>query len=113
MSLFSHTILDFLDGKEEVKEQFDCPVCIQPCVHPVKLPCGHIFCFLCMKGVAMRNRTCALCRQPIPPSYLNNPELVDKSDLDHVPDEVKWFYEGRNHGWWQFEARMEKDIERR
>lgn len=104
----------FVSGGDEMgKEQLDCPVCIQPCVHPVKLPCRHIFCFLCMKGVAMRNRTCALCRHPIPMSFLNNPELVDKTQLTHVPEEVKWFYQGRNHGWWQFEARMEKDLEKR
>lgn len=27
----------------------DCPVCLEKCVHPAKLPCGHIFCFLCVK----------------------------------------------------------------
>lgn len=27
----------------------ECPVCLQLCVHPSKLPCGHIFCFLCVK----------------------------------------------------------------
>lgn len=30
----------------------DCPICLQPSVHPVELPCSHIFCFLCIKGVA-------------------------------------------------------------
>lgn len=27
----------------------ECPICLQICVHPSKLPCGHIFCFLCVK----------------------------------------------------------------
>lgn len=103
----------FTEQSEDNLEELDCPVCIQRCVHPVKLPCGHIFCFLCMKGVALRNRNCALCRQPIPPSFLNDPELVDKSELDKVSDDVKWFYQGRNHGWWQYEHRMEKELERR
>ena len=35
------------DDKEE--EQYDCPVCLQTCIHPVKLPCSHIFCYLCVK----------------------------------------------------------------
>lgn len=30
-------------------EKMECPVCLQLCVHPSKLPCGHIFCFLCVK----------------------------------------------------------------
>lgn len=27
----------------------DCPICLQASVLPCKLPCGHIFCFLCVK----------------------------------------------------------------
>ena len=27
----------------------ECPVCLDPPVHPVTLPCGHRFCFLCAK----------------------------------------------------------------
>ena len=27
----------------------ECPVCLDPPLHPVTLPCGHIFCFLCAK----------------------------------------------------------------
>lgn len=27
----------------------DCAICLQPCLQPVKLSCGHIFCFLCAK----------------------------------------------------------------
>lgn len=29
--------------------KMECPVCLQTCIHPAKLPCGHIFCFLCVK----------------------------------------------------------------
>lgn len=27
----------------------ECPICLQACIHPARLPCGHIFCFLCVK----------------------------------------------------------------
>ena len=30
----------------------ECAVCLQTCIHPVQLPCRHIFCFLCVKGVS-------------------------------------------------------------
>lgn len=28
----------------------DCPVCLQTVTYPVRLPCQHVFCFLCIKG---------------------------------------------------------------
>ena len=31
----------------------ECSVCLEPPLHPVTLPCGHVFCFLCAK---VRNR---------------------------------------------------------
>lgn len=34
-------------------EMMECPVCLQICVHPSKLPCGHIFCFLCVKVISI------------------------------------------------------------
>ena len=43
-----------------------------------QLQCRHIFCFLCVKGVALsgvRNR-CPMCRREIPPDYLDHPDLV-------------------------------------
>uniref|UniRef100_T1GPI6 E3 ubiquitin-protein ligase n=1 Tax=Megaselia scalaris TaxID=36166 RepID=T1GPI6_MEGSC len=30
-------------------DSIECPICLQNCIHPAKLPCGHIFCFLCVK----------------------------------------------------------------
>ena len=83
----------------------ECAVCLQTCIHPVKLPCTHIFCFLCVKGAANQSRRCALCRQAIPVEYFNNPTLVGKDvketkevDLETETDHYAWFYEGRN-GW--------------
>jgi E3 ubiquitin-protein ligase RNF146 len=54
----------------------ECAICLQPCVHPVRLPCSHMFCYLCMKGVAVRNRRCALCRADIPEDFVRRPILV-------------------------------------
>ena len=95
----------------------ECPICYQVCVHPVKLPCNHIFCYLCVKGVVTRNRNCALCRRSVPFSYLENPEMVDKSDLDieqhkHT-DDIQWFYQARRRGWWMYEKRIALELEQR
>ncbi|XP_074641497.1 E3 ubiquitin-protein ligase rnf146-like [Tubulanus polymorphus] len=94
----------------------ECPVCLQICSHPVQLPCTHIFCFLCIKGVANQSKRCALCRQEIPVDYLNTPNLVHTDDLwrdlSLHHEGYQWYYEGRN-GWWQYDQRTSMEIEDR
>lgn len=70
----------------------DCAICLQPFVQPVRLPCSHIFCFLCAKvlqglklgfanaflifslqGIALQGQPCALCRADIPIDLLTKP----------------------------------------
>jgi len=123
-----------------------CAVCLQTLMHPVGLECGHVFCFLCVKGVALQGmiRTapnaraqapqpaCPMCRAPIQPQVLNNPNLLEdtsrlpislpasvdqptKEDdqvADQSPPPVShWYYQGRN-GWWQYDQRTEVELER-
>jgi len=77
----------------------ECAVCLQTCVHPVRLPCSHIFCYLCVKGVAFQSKRCAMCRQDIPVDFLQHPQLLDRTQLEResaLEDGYQWFYEGRN-----------------
>lgn len=77
----------------------ECAVCLQTCVHPVRLPCSHIFCYLCVKGVAFQSKRCAMCRQEIPADFLLHPQLLDRTQLEResaLDDGYQWFYEGRN-----------------
>ncbi|XP_052863034.1 E3 ubiquitin-protein ligase rnf146 [Anopheles cruzii] len=97
--------------------QLECPVCLQTCVHPVRLPCGHIFCFLCVKGVAFKNLRCALCRCDIPLTYLDHPQLVNgveeierAATSSSETNQYQWYYEGRN-GWWQYDERTSQELE--
>ncbi|XP_028402757.1 E3 ubiquitin-protein ligase rnf146-like [Dendronephthya gigantea] len=96
----------------------DCPVCLQTCTLPVKLLCGHIFCFLCIKGVAFRSRRCALCRQDVDLKYFDNPKVVQFETKDEGCKEsaedterYQWYYEGRN-GWWQYEESCSAELEK-
>lgn len=95
----------------------ECSVCLQPCLHPVQLPCTHIFCFLCVKGFAYRSKKCALCRRDVELDYFVDPIVVkirevvseetsDDSSIEHF----QWFYEGRN-GWWQYDERASSTLE--
>ncbi|THD20701.1 E3 ubiquitin-protein ligase [Fasciola hepatica] len=54
----------------------DCGICLQRYVHPVELPCGHIFCFLCIKGCALHRRRCPMCRGRFSMRFLEEPKLV-------------------------------------
>lgn len=104
----------------EVDSYPDCPVCLQSSSYPVKLPCGHIFCFLCIKGVALRSRKCAICRQAITADFLDKPTLIkvskknelvaESSSQDETEKEYVWYYEGRN-GWWQYDDKTSKEVE--
>ncbi|XP_017844362.1 uncharacterized protein LOC108601005 isoform X3 [Drosophila busckii] len=102
-------------GAAPVAPALECPICLQTCIHPARLPCGHIFCFLCVKGVAYKNRRCAMCRREIPAEFLDHPQLVNGIDdictTRATEDGYQWYYEGRNGGWWAYDARTNEDIE--
>uniref|UniRef100_A0A146L5C5 E3 ubiquitin-protein ligase n=1 Tax=Lygus hesperus TaxID=30085 RepID=A0A146L5C5_LYGHE len=107
------------EGEEEPSTskpgEIDCAICLQSCVHPARLPCGHIFCFLCLKGVFRSCAKCAMCRRPIPRNYLETPDLLEIPMPASAPsgdeEEFHWFYEGRHGGWWQYEERMSRELE--
>ncbi|CAG9821502.1 unnamed protein product, partial [Phaedon cochleariae] len=101
------------DYKDKVQEM-ECAVCLQRCIHPAQLPCGHIFCFLCVKGFANQNKKCAMCRQEIPKDFIEQPHLLEApaplENTEGFDGGFQWFYEGRN-GWWQYDERTSKDLE--
>ena len=91
-----------------------CSICQEQCVHPVQLPCKHNFCYLCIKGAVARSGRCALCRQLIPADYLDRPGIADPRSIETAlkkVDTFQWYYEGRNGGWWLYEARTSQEIE--
>lgn len=84
----------------ETGDGLECAVCLQTCVHPAQLPCGHIFCFLCIKGIANQSGKCAMCRQEIPLDFIEHPNLLQTDTLvEQSPKNdstYQWFYEGRD-----------------
>lgn len=102
----------------------ECAICLQSCVHPVRLPCCHVFCFLCVKGASWHSKRCALCRQEIPEDFLERPVLLSPEELKAAAAGVNrgvgtgggsrgdfaWYYEGRN-GWWQYDERTSRELE--
>ncbi|XP_059213178.1 E3 ubiquitin-protein ligase rnf146-like [Centropristis striata] len=102
----------------------ECAICLQSCVHPVRLPCFHVFCYLCVKGASWQSKRCALCRQEVPEDFLERPVLLSPEELKAAAagvnrsggtagssrGEYAWYYEGRN-GWWQYDERTSCELE--
>uniref|UniRef100_A0A1A7YHF8 E3 ubiquitin-protein ligase n=1 Tax=Iconisemion striatum TaxID=60296 RepID=A0A1A7YHF8_9TELE len=95
----------------------ECAICLQSCVHPVCLPCSHVFCFLCVKGASWQSKRCALCRQEVPDDFLERPTLLSPEELKAsaggrggAASDHAWYYEGRN-GWWQYDERTSRELE--
>ncbi|KAI4471790.1 hypothetical protein MML48_1g14265 [Holotrichia oblita] len=103
-----------LELKDKAAEWLECAVCLQTCIHPAQLPCGHIFCFLCIKGIANQSKKCAMCRQEIPRDFIEHPNLLRMESIPETSSNYdgtyQWFYEGRN-GWWRYDDRTSEDIE--
>ncbi|CAG9538708.1 unnamed protein product [Cercopithifilaria johnstoni] len=112
----------------------ECPICYQEFAHKIELPdCGHKYCFLCIKGVALRHGACPLCRKRIPSSIFLDPVLTtfadqpttiravapgesiavvaENIDSRKKNERVQWFYAARHGGWWRYESRHENEIE--
>ncbi|XP_074096496.1 ring finger protein 146 isoform X2 [Cotesia typhae] len=102
------------DKIESQGNSMECAVCLQTYVHPARLPCSHVFCYLCVKGVANQSKKCPMCRQEIPPDFVEKPNLIEVEETKQpaavVEDEYQWFYEGRN-GWWQYDQRTSLELE--
>lgn len=104
-----------MSGEDEPRvPRLECAICLQKCIHPARLPCGHIFCYLCVKGIANQSKRCAMCRQEIPADFVEKPELVTDPESEHdaspTEESYRWFYEGRN-GWWQYDERTSTELE--
>ncbi|XP_026730675.1 E3 ubiquitin-protein ligase rnf146 isoform X2 [Trichoplusia ni] len=100
---------------DNYKSDLDCAVCLQKCNHPTQLPCSHVFCFLCVKGIAFQSKKCAMCRAVIPSNYLDNPILLgtlceEQGNTNSTQEVYQWFYEGRN-GWWKYDERSNSELE--
>jgi len=90
-----------------------CPVCFEVPLHPFSLPCNHVYCFLCAKGLSentasLGDSKCSMCRQPFDKSIFKNQILLNQQEGQEKV--FSWFYEGKN-GWWKFDTRSDDDME--
>lgn len=120
-------------------EENTCSVCYDVLQYPIKLPCDHLFCFLCIKGAHAANRLCPMCRARIPSAFILNPELLSECKTSNsiskdskpvrkvvgqrttrsmrknkkTADSVFWCYESKRQykTWWKYDERTSTEIE--
>ena len=74
------------ETEESSEPGVECAVCLQTSIYPVQLPCGHVFCFLCVKGFTTQSKRCAMCRREVPEDFIQNPDLLPKVNLHAVTE---------------------------
>lgn len=90
-----------------------CPVCLDEPLYPVSLPCKHVHCFLCVKGLlgsaAKEKAKCGACNKVLNKSILEEPKQLkrSKSDLKNADAGFEcWFYQD-GEDWWKYDKRQE------
>jgi hypothetical protein len=111
------------DDKDELEDK--CTICLGKLNLPVKLKCGHSFCFLCLKstkpGAVAGKTNCALCRKQIDID-INKLSLADiavQDDVICLDDQVMntypktvWLYSSNDvTSWWYYDNETNKLIE--
>ncbi|KAL7034232.1 hypothetical protein ACKWTF_007904 [Chironomus riparius] len=90
----------------------ECPICLQKLLYPVKLPCNHIFCFLCIKGIRKSPdavKSCAMCRKPFNIEEIEQNVGIEKTSIDK---QFNWFYQSKGStSFWAFDERTNEELE--
>ncbi len=94
------------------EEENLCPICYDKFSLPFKLHCGHSFCYLCIKGSYLINKTCPMCRNKISED-LNKVSSIDVfSNRDRKYPRTQWIYgNSRGDAWWYYDDATNELIE--
>lgn len=97
-----------------------CCICLESVALPFKSTvCSHVFCFLCIKGVAqLANENgddavkCPLCRRDMDYESVNA-AAMPSAELQKALNRKThvWAYSSRGGGWWLYDDRTSTDIE--
>lgn len=89
-----------------------CGIChTDPPVNGIKLTCGHIFCYLCIKSASEITGSCAICRSEIPHEFnFQEHDILGAIKAPTSRDGHYWFYEGYR-GWWLYDAETNNELE--
>ena len=81
-----------------LRDQYECPVCLEICAEPVASECVHYFCYACQKKIlATPQHNCPICRETfdknIKPQIDRNLQLeikfVSPDEFDERKEDLK------------------------
>lgn len=99
------------DEHSSIEEHSECSICMDKISIPIKLPCKHDFCYLCLKAMLkMGNDKCPLCRCIVPQFFMEN-AMAERKYFNFDEGRGRWMYSGRNNGWWYYDDSHNKIIE--
>ena len=58
-------IKNLTNDKDKIEEEQECPICLDTITDPTILPCGHVFCYNCIKEMSNIKKECPMCKQKI------------------------------------------------
>ena len=90
----------------------ECPICLKDSTNAVRIACGHIFCFKCIKASTESCHQCPLCRRQINDGFfVLEHELIGPLKLpSRTRDGKYWFYSGYK-GWWLCDHDVARHLE--
>lgn len=89
-----------------------CSICRCEPTNAVKIDCGHVFCYMCIKSATETIGTCALCRQEVSLDFnFKRHQVIGPTKIPSSNNGYYWFYQGYK-GWWLFDADTHKELEK-
>lgn len=72
------------DYPDNTENELLCGLCLQPLVDPVDTPCGHTFCFTCLKGHLRMQKACPADQQVIREKDIKPSSVLVRKILDKL-----------------------------
>ena len=79
----------------QVDEEFLCSICLSVFEYPVQVPCGHVFCRICIWNWLLDHESCPVDRSPSLIKDMARVAIPLKNILDRL--EIKCRFEGCDH----------------
>ena len=72
------------DYPDNIESELLCSVCVQPLVDPVDTPCGHTFCYNCLKGQLKKKKFCPIDKKTVSEADVKPSSRLVRKILDKL-----------------------------